>query len=131
MITKKKAFSAMIEFNTLKFGDRIYVVDEKNNAFIKKKIHMTDENGITWFRYDRDHWEYVISEIVYCGKVTHIEEGEVRFEEDRITEYHFLYPDGQIYHENEPGYNDDFDDWFLTKEEAEAYIDFKKQTKNS
>ena len=120
----------MVEFEELKFGDRIYIVDEKNNAFSKKKIK-TVIDGIEWFRYDRDQWEYSISEIVYCGKVTHIEEGEVRFEEDRITEYHFLYPDGQIYHENEPGYNDDFDDWFLTKEEAEAYIDFKKQTKNS
>jgi argonaute-like protein implicated in RNA metabolism and viral defense len=121
----------MIDFENLNFGDRIYVVSERNNAFTKKKIEKTDENGITWFRYDRDHWEYSISEIVYCGKVTYVEEGEVCFSEDRLTEYHFLYPDGQIYHENEPGYNDDFDDWFLTKEEAEAYIDFKKQTKNS
>jgi hypothetical protein len=121
----------MIDFKTLNFGDRIYVVNEQNNAFIKKKIHMTDESGNTWFRYDRDHWEYAISEIVYCGKVTHIEEGEVRFEEDRITEYHFRHPDGQIYHEWEGEDTDHLDNWFYTSEEAEAYIDFKKQTKNS
>jgi hypothetical protein len=111
----------MVEFEELKFGDRIYIVDEKNNAFSKKKIK-TVIDGIEWFRYDRDQWEYSISEIVYCGKVTYVEEGKVRFSEDRLTEYHFLYPDGQIYDEKEPGYNDDFDDWFTTREEAEKYI---------
>jgi hypothetical protein len=121
----------MIDFKTLNFGDRIYVVDEQNNAFIKKKIHMTDESGNTWFRYDRDHWEYSISEIVYCGKVTYVEEGKVRFSEDRLIEYHFLHPDGQIYYENEPGYNDDFDNWFTTREEAEKYIDYRRASKNN
>jgi hypothetical protein len=111
----------MVEFEELKFGDRIYIVDEKNNAFSKKKIK-TVIDGIEWFRYDRDQWEYSISEIVYCGKVTHIEEGEVRFEEDRITEYHFKHPDGQIYHEWEGEDTDHLDNWFYTREAAEKYI---------
>lgn len=111
----------MISFKTLKFGDKVYIVNEKNNAFVKKKI-TTVIKGVEWFRYDRDHWEYSIETVDYCGKVTHVEEGEVRFEEDRITEYHFRYPDGQIYHEWEGEDEDHLEHWFYTKEEAENYI---------
>ena len=115
----------MIEFNTLKFGDKVYVVDEKNNAFTKNKIKKVIK-GVEWFRYDRDHWEYSILEIVYCGKVTHIEEGDVRFDEDRITEYHFRYPDGQIYDEWEGEDTDHLEHWFYTKDESNEYIDYCK-----
>ena len=45
----------MIEFNTLKFGDTVYVAVEKNNAFTKRKIK-TVIDGVEWFRYDRDQW---------------------------------------------------------------------------
>ncbi len=120
----------MIELTKLKFGDRVYVVNEKNNAFTKKKIEMTDEDGITWFRYDRDHWEYSIVELEYCGRVTFAEEGLVQEDQNRNTEYHFLYPDGKIepeYDYKRPG---DFVDWFYTVAEAEAYIDYCKKTKN-
>jgi hypothetical protein len=112
----------MIEFNTLKFGDKVYIAEEKNNAFTKRKIK-TVIDGVEWFRYDRDQWEYNTVVIEYCGKVTHIEEGDVRFDEERITEYHFRYPDGQI---EEFGEGEDeeqhLEHWFYTKDEAEQYI---------
>lgn len=109
----------MIVFEDLKFGNIVYVVKIKNNAFAKKRLTMTDEHGTEWFRYDREHWEYSIEQIEYCGKLSFIEEGEVRFNEERETEYHFRYPNGQIH----PSYQyDDMDDWFDTLEEAEQHI---------
>jgi hypothetical protein len=116
----------MINVNSLKFGDVIYIVDEKNNAFSKQKIKMVDKHGIEWFRYDLDNWEYSIKEIVYCGRVRHIEEGEVRFDEARQEELHFKYSDGQIYEE----YIEDveeLEEWFHSREEAEAYIELLKK----
>lgn len=118
----------MIEFKNLKFGDKVYVAKEQNNAFTKKKLK-TVINGVEWFRYDQDHWEYSIEVIEYCGKVTHLEEGEVRFEEDRLTEYHFKYPNGQIYHEWEGEDKDHLTDWFYTEEEANNYIKELKKTR--
>jgi len=108
----------MIDFNNLKFGDTVYVSKEVNNAFRKKRISFTDSAGIEWYRYDLPNWEYSVEELVYCGKTTYVEEGEVRFDEDRQTELHFKYPDGQIC----PVYlEDDFENWFASKAEAEDY----------
>lgn len=112
----------MLDLKKLKFGDTVFVVNEKNNAFIKNKIKMTDQHGVEWFRYDLDNWEYSIIETVYCGRVTYNEEGEVRFSEVRQEELHFKYPDGQIYEE----YLEDIselEEWFHIREEAETYIE--------
>lgn len=116
----------MINFDKMNFGDVVYAVKETNNAFSKKRITMIDENGIEWYRYDREHWEYSITEIVYCGRVEFQEFGEVWFGEDRQTEFHFKYPDGQIFIE----YLKDiceFEQWFHTREDAEAYIKERKE----
>lgn len=117
----------MINTDKLNFDDTIYVVDVKNNAFSKKKLKKVID-GIEWFRYDLDNWEYTIEEIVYCGKVTYIEEGEVSFEEDRKEELHFKYPDGQIH----PEYIElipEIEEWFHTREEAETYIEELKASR--
>lgn len=118
----------MIDISKIKFGDTIYVVNEKNNAFQKKKIVKIDRKGVEWFRYDRDHWEWSISEIVYCGKVTMITEGEVDLDLDRQDQMHFKYPDGNIYYEYVSLIHEN-DDWFLIREEAEAYIEKQKLLK--
>jgi hypothetical protein len=109
----------MIEFKNLKFGDKVCVVDKTCNAFTKNKIKMIDEDGIEWFRYDRDNWEYNIKELEYCGRVTFTEEGSVRFSENRLDEYHFLWPDGQIYAEY---LDDDHEIWFYSENEAKEYM---------
>lgn len=119
----------MLEVEKLKFGDVVYIVKEQNNAFSKKKLKMVDSDGVEWFRYDRDHWEYSIEEIVYCGRVTFIEEGEVRFNEDRQTEHHFKYPSGHVFFEF---YDDvvEYQKWFHTREEAEDYIELLKKERS-
>lgn len=121
----------MIDLKSLKFGDRVYVVQEKNNAFTKKKIKMVDAAGIEWFRYDRDHYEYSIVEIEYCGRVTFTEEGDVQEDNNRDTEYHFRYPDGKIQPEYESSRPGEFEDWFYTIAEAEQRIIQYKATKNT
>ena len=109
----------MINRHNLKFGDIVYQVEEKNNAFIKKKLK-TVIDGVEWFRYDRDHWEYSINELVYCGRTSMIIEGEVT--DDRYeSELHFKYPDDKIYGEYENTI-ETIEDWFHTRKEAEEYI---------
>lgn len=113
----------MIDFKSLKFGDKVYIAKESNHMMHQNRITMRDANGIEWYRYDRDRFTYEIEEVTYCGKVTFIEEGEIRSYEDRETEYHFKYPDGQIYFEHEYDNNYDTKDWFHTHKEAETRIE--------
>ena len=116
----------MVVFEELKFGDKVYVVNEQNNIMKKKRIVMTDSDGVEWYRYDRDHWEYEIQELEYTGKVTYMEEGEVRFDEDRVNEYHFKHPCGHTYPENEGEDEYFLNNWFNTEEEAEDHITILK-----
>jgi hypothetical protein len=117
----------MIKFKDLTFGNIVYKVDETNNIMVQKRIIMTDDNGVEWYRYDRERFEYSIVEIVYVGKVTHHEEGEVRYDEDRCTEFHFKNPDGRICVYDNEHY---LKDWFTTREDAEAEIAKLKESRS-
>ena len=119
----------MIDISKFKIGDTIYTVDEKNNAFSKKKIK-TVIGGVEWFRYDRPHYEYTIKEIIYCGKVIHVVSGEVDQDNIYETEYHFKYPDGNIFYEYEDVIPK-LSDWFATKKEAADYIVKESAKKNA
>ena len=121
----------MINLENMKFGDTVYIAKETNNSFSAKRITMVDADGNEWHRYDRDRWTFSIEEITYCGKVTFIEEGDVRFDEERFTEYHFRYPDGQIYYEQEGTDEHHLEHWFYTKDEAEILIEELKLTRGT
>lgn len=114
----------MIDFKALTFGDKIFIAKEENHVFAQKRITMVDADGIEWYRYDRDRFTYEIETITYCGKVTFIEEGEIRFDEDRGTEYHFKHADGQIYLE----YDDtdifglDRKNWFYSRKKLSCAL---------
>lgn len=116
----------MLGTSNLKFGTVIYVVNEKNNVFTKQRITMIDQNGVEWYRYDRDHWEYTISELIYCGHVAVTITGEVDYDPMRQNEMYFKYPDGNIHGEYEADVRD-CQEWFHTREEAEAYIELLKK----
>lgn len=118
----------MIDPNGMQLGDAVCVVNEKNNWFRREKIKFVDENGIEWYRYDRDHYEWSISELVYCGKVTVIEEGEVDKDHDRQDQMHFKYPDGVICYEYTRSIHEN-ENWFHTREEAATYIEQQKLLK--
>lgn len=118
----------MIDASTLNLGDAVYIVDERNNAFTKKKLK-TVVDGVEWFRYDRDHWEYNVTEIVYCGHVTVIAEGEVDSDSNCQNQMHFKYSDGNIYYEYEKDIGD-LAEWFHTRQEAETYAAEMRELKN-
>ena len=115
----------MITIENMKFGDTVYSVKTVNNAFRKNKLTFTDADGNEWYRYDKPNWEYIIEELIYCGKSTYIEEGEVRFDEDHMTQLYFKYPDGQIY----PKWEDieEYENLFPTKAAAEEHIKMKEK----
>lgn len=119
----------MIDSSKLKIGDTVYVVKETCTAFSKKKIK-TVINGVEWFRYDRDHWEYSVQKLEYCGHVTVTIEGEVSIDVDTQNQMHFKYPEGSIYYE----YDADIDtlaDWFHTVDEAVEYAENMRILKNN
>jgi hypothetical protein len=118
----------VINLKSLNLGDVVYIVKERNNAFTKKKIK-TVVDGVEWFRYDRDHWEYTVAEIVYCGHVTVINTGEVDPDPDRQNQMHFKYEDGNIYYEYEADIGD-LAEWFHTRQEAENYAATMRELKN-
>lgn len=60
-----------------KVGDRFYLVCEKLNSFNRKKIVMTDETGIEWYRYNKPVRSYTIEEWNIVGKVIPKIEGEL------------------------------------------------------
>lgn len=118
----------MIDHKKLVIGDTVYTVKEQNNAFWKKKIK-TVIDGVEWFRYDRDHWEYTVEEIVYCGYVEVTTIGEVEPDRDRQDQMHFKYSCGNIYYEYVADINS-LENWFHTREAAEAYADKMRKLKN-
>ncbi len=60
-----------------KVGDKFYEVVEDPNAFSRKKISMTDDNGIEWYRYDKPIRSYRIQAWTIVGIVTPVVEGEL------------------------------------------------------
>ena len=117
----------MIIFKDLTFGDIVYKVVEKNHVMSQKRLTMTDADGAEWYRYDRERFEYSIEELTYVGKVTHHAEGEVGFEEDRCTEFHFKQPSGVIYDIDDEIY---LNNLFTTREAAEAEIAKLKESRS-
>lgn len=60
-----------------KVGDKFYLVCEQINSFSRKKISMTDEYGIEWYRYDNPIRSYAIEEWDIVGRVVPQIEGEL------------------------------------------------------
>lgn len=118
----------MIDYKSLNLGDVVYIVTERNNGFKKKKI-TTVVDGVEWFRYDLDHWEYTVAEIVYCGRVIIIIKGNVELDHDCQNQMHFKYSDGNIYYEYEKDIGD-LAEWFHTRAEAETYAVEMRELKN-
>jgi len=111
----------MIDIKNMKFGDKVYIVKQINNVFNRNRIEMLDDDGNVWHRYDKPNFEYEIEELEYCGLARCIEQGEVRFDEERLDTYHFRYPDGSIY----PEYAEDLfeiDYWVSSEAEAKEYV---------
>ena len=62
------------EENTMKIedvevGSEIYLVHGETAAFHRKKIKKVDENGVEWFRYDRELWTAELKKFVVVAKI--------------------------------------------------------------
>lgn len=111
----------MIDLARLKFGDEVYHIERVSSAFTRKKIKMTDTNGVEWHRYDRPIWLYKIHETVYVGNVVKICRGNIPNPTDHQDEYYFEYKNTgnvEYYFEND----DYFDDCYLTLEAAQQRV---------
>lgn len=66
-----------IDIRKVNVGDTLYRVMRINHFFSQQKIRMVDKDGIEWYRYDRDRFEYVIQNLKVIGKVTPTVEGDI------------------------------------------------------
>ena len=85
----------MIDLESLKFGDTIFRVSNNYN-FDSDKITKIGDDGIAWHRYSAPRYVYHVCALIYCGLCTVEVIGEVRYSEDKVTEYHFRNENGYI-----------------------------------
>ncbi len=108
----------MIEVSTIRLNDVVYKVNEHNQFFNRKKVKMTDENGVEWYRYDRPILSYTVDEYQLEGIVSVAVIGKVKHPGSYEDEYHFVSIEtGKQF---EVGPDDDF--WalvFYDRKEAE------------
>lgn len=110
----------MIDFSTLKFGDKVYLVASKLRAFQRGKI-TTVIDGVEWFRYDQPIREYDIIEYTYVGRADVHISGEVIPEDVDETKYFVrCESSGEMAYLHDRDADDD--DWFASKEEAEKEV---------
>jgi hypothetical protein len=114
---------ALIE-GRLEIGTKIYYVEEDNNSFRRKKIVMTDENGVEWYRHDQPLRTQNMIEHTILGRVLKEVEGRVPSVEDHIDEY-FL-EDGIMIDCGNINESDAWSGYFLDKADAEAWIEERK-----
>jgi len=94
------------------------------NALSRKKIRKVDNDGVTWYRYDKEIRDYNIEEWEVTGKITFLVEGELNsystyVDEESRVEYALASSEGDEAITND-FFNDD--EFYLTREEAEARI---------
>jgi hypothetical protein len=113
----------MIE-GRLEIGTKIYFVEETNLAFQRKKIFMTDENGVEWYRYDQPLRTHSKTEYTIVGRVLKDVEGSVPSIENYIDEY--CLNDGEMI---DCGSIDEADHWsgyFLDEAEADRWLEYRR-----
>lgn len=96
-------------------GDIFYVPKVTCNALSKRKITMTDSEGIEWYRYDKSNWTGEVQKVTLVGVETVTIEGKVSewTQEPSVTLY-FEFPNGTI---------DTSDEWFISKRDAQLWLD--------
>jgi len=108
----------------LRIGQTLYHVRVTLNALSRKKIRKVDNDGVTWYRYDKEIRDYNIEEWEVTGKITFLVEGELNsystyVDEESRVEYALASSEGDEAITND-FFNDD--EFYLTREEAEARI---------
>ena len=109
----------------LELGTKIYYVRENNNVLNRKKIFMTDEHGVEWYRYDMPNKTQSSKEYTVVGRVLMNIEGNVRNLEEHEDVYYLddgieIYASGINEFDNVFGY-------FLDTEEALGWLAERKK----
>lgn len=109
----------------LELGTKIYYVQETNLVFQRKKICMTDETGVEWYRYDKPIRKHDMKEHTLVGRVLARGEGRV----PSIENYYDMYftEDGIQVDQYEINEYDNLCGYFLDKNEALAWIARRKE----
>lgn len=108
----------------LELGTKIYYVED-NHVFSRKKIYMTDENGVEWYRYDTPLRTQRLIEYEVVGRVLRDIEGQVSDPED-LTDVYYL-NDGPTVIPADINESDHWSGYFLDKEEALAWIESRRE----
>lgn len=111
----------MIDFSKLNFGDTVYNITDNLHTFSRKKIFKVDKDGVEWFRYDKPVRTFGADVFAYVGKAESHIFGAVSREDVEDTKYFIKSVDQKeltyVYEGDVCG-----NDWFASKEEAEAEV---------
>lgn len=109
----------------LELGTKLYYVEETNLAFQRKKIFMTDDSGVEWYRYDKPLRTHNMKELTIVGRVLARGEGRV----PSIENYYDMYftEDGIQVDQYEIDEHDDSSGYFLDKDEALTWLAKRKE----
>lgn len=115
-----------IDFSTKEFGFEVYKLLSRLNAFSRSKIRMVDENGVEWFRYNKELHDFEYEKFSYIGKREIRSFGQVDIDDESYmndTEYYLKNEDGEIeqYHAGVI-FNHGVPEWYETEEEVKAVI---------
>lgn len=58
-------------------GTKLYFVEQKSNWSTRKRITMTDSNGVEWHRYQEPLTEFSLKEHTIIGTIVTVVEGNV------------------------------------------------------
>lgn len=115
----------MVDPSVFKIGDFMYRVKKSNNSFIRDKITMIDDEGNTWYRYDKPLWTARVDELTLVGLARVSIEGQVQDPPEDV--YYFVDATGEIIELVDQDFEHcphDFwgtDRYFLTVEEANTH----------
>jgi hypothetical protein len=124
-----------------KVGDEFFHIQENLNFMSRKKITMTDADGVEWYRYDKPPRSFKIERNTVVGIVRPVVEGRLTEDDDVYSrgEFTFLHCeiDGDntatvVYdEENLATYVKSGEYYFRTEEEAKAKVqeNIEKDTK--
>ena len=109
----------------LELGTKIYYIQETNLGFQRKKVFMTDETGVEWYRYDEPIRKYNMKEHTIVGRVLARGEGRV----PSIENYYDMYftEDGIQVDQYEINEYDNLCGYFLDKNEALEWLAKRKE----
>lgn len=109
-------------------GDKLYYVHVENHCFSRKKIYMTDADGVEWYRYDKPLRTFVMKECQIIGQLVFLIQGKVDASSIPLDfcvvldgdEEHEVYE--EEIHESTEGLYVGISHWFSSLEEALKYM---------